>query len=59
MAHESLTGGPVVLLLGGLLIGVLIGKDGWEELKPFAKYPFKGHSLPVLARHGDGCSAAH
>ena len=42
MAHESLTGGPVVLLLGGLLIGVIIGKEGWEELKPFAKYPFKG-----------------
>lgn len=42
MAHESLTGGPVVLLLGGLIVGVLIGKEGWAELKPFAKDLFKG-----------------
>ena len=40
--HESLTGAPVLLLVGGLLIGLLIGPEGFAELKPFAKDPFKG-----------------
>jgi hypothetical protein len=42
MLHEGTTGGPVLLLMGGLVIGLLIGADGWADIKPFAKEPFKG-----------------
>jgi len=40
--HEATFNGAVVLLIGGLLIGLLTGQEGWADLKPFVKAPFKG-----------------
>ena len=40
--HEAVFNGAVLLLLGSLLIGLLIGHDGFEELAPFFKTPFTG-----------------
>ncbi len=42
MLHEAAFNGAVFLLLGSLLIGLLIGPDGFEEIAPFVKKPFKG-----------------
>lgn len=40
--HESFTDGAIVLLLGSLLIGVVVGADGYKVIKPFTGDLFKG-----------------
>lgn len=40
--HEILTGKSIVLLLGGLLIGFLVGSEGFALVKPFFVDPFNG-----------------
>ncbi len=40
--HELLTGKGVVLLLGGLAIGLLSGKTGFDQVSPFFETPFRG-----------------
>ena len=40
--HEAFFNGSVLLLIGSLVIGVLGGKQGAEELKPFVDDIFKG-----------------
>jgi uncharacterized protein len=39
---EAFLNGPVFLLIGALVIGILTGKEGWEEVEPFAGAPFSG-----------------
>jgi hypothetical protein len=40
--HELLTGKGNLLLMGGLIIGVITGKKGFEQVSPFFEIPFKG-----------------
>jgi hypothetical protein len=40
--HEACFNGPVFLLLGSLVIGLVSGSKGQEELKPFVSGIFKG-----------------
>ena len=40
--HDLLTGKGILLLLGGLAIGLLCGKKGFEQVAPFFDAPFKG-----------------
>ena len=40
--HEALLGRSVFLLLGGLLVGFLSGKRGYEATAPFFVAPFQG-----------------
>jgi hypothetical protein len=40
--HEVLTGKGIILLLGGLVVGWLGGKAGYEQVAPFFADPFKG-----------------
>ncbi len=40
--HESFTDGAIVLLLGSLLIGFVVGADGYKVIKPFTGDLFKG-----------------
>jgi uncharacterized protein len=40
--HDLLTGKGILLLLGGLVIGMLCGKKGFEQVAPFFDTPFKG-----------------
>ena len=40
--HESFTDGAILLLLGSLLIGVVVGTDGYQVMKPFTGDLFKG-----------------
>ena len=40
--HESFTDGAILLLMGSLLIGVIVGKDGYQVMKPFTGDLFKG-----------------
>ena len=40
--REAFLNSAVLLLLGSLLIGLLTGEKGWEGVKPFMDYPFKG-----------------
>ncbi len=40
--HESFTDGAILLLLGSLLIGVVVGADGYKVMKPFTGDLFKG-----------------
>ena len=40
--HELLTGKGILLLLGGMGIGLLSGKDGYEQVTPLFEAPFKG-----------------
>jgi uncharacterized protein len=42
LLHELITGKGILLLLGGLVIGVLCGKKGFEQVAPFFDAPFKG-----------------
>lgn len=39
---DTLRGRSVILLLGGLVIGVLIGENGFKSVKPFFEDPFRG-----------------
>lgn len=40
--QELLTGKGIVLLIGGLLVGLLTGKKGFEQVSPLFELPFKG-----------------
>lgn len=40
--HELLTGRGILLLLGGMVIGLLTGKPGYEQVAPLFDAPFKG-----------------
>ena len=40
--HDLLTGKGILLLLGGLAIGLLCGKKGFDQVAPFFDAPFKG-----------------
>lgn len=40
--HESCFNGPVLLLLGSLVVGFVGGEKGWKSVEPFAYGPFKG-----------------
>jgi hypothetical protein len=42
LLHDLLTGKGILLLLGGLLIGLLCGKKGFEQVAPLFDAPFKG-----------------
>lgn len=40
--HEAFTDGAILLLLGSLLIGVVVGADGYKVIEPFTGGLFKG-----------------
>ena len=40
--HELLTSKGVILLLGGLAIGLLSGKTGFDQVSPLFEVPFRG-----------------
>lgn len=40
--HEILTGRTMVLLLGGMLVGFLIGDQGYRQVQPFFESGFRG-----------------
>lgn len=42
LLHDLLTGKGIILLLGGLAIGLLSGKKGFEQVAPLFDAPFKG-----------------
>lgn len=42
LLHESFTDGAIVLLMGSLLIGYVVGADGYKVMKPFTGDLFKG-----------------
>lgn len=42
LLHDLLTGKGILLLLGGLVIGLLCGKKGFEQVAPLFDAPFKG-----------------
>jgi len=42
LLHDLLTGKGILLLLGGLVIGLLCGKSGFEQVAPLFDAPFKG-----------------
>ena len=55
--HEILAGRSVVLLLGGLVIGVLAGKDGLEPVSPFFVAGFQGALTLFLLEMGMAAAA--
>jgi len=42
LLHDLLTGKGIILLLGGLVIGLLCGKKGFDQVGPLFDAPFKG-----------------
>lgn len=40
--HEILTGKSVVLLAGGMVIGMMTGKEGFAKVEPFFVQPYQG-----------------
>jgi hypothetical protein len=42
LLREAVLNGPVFLLFGSLLVGLVTGERGWEAVKPFAYDPFRG-----------------
>jgi len=50
--REILTGRSLFVLLGGLVIGVLTGKEGMEQVRPFFVEPFKGVLVLFLLEMG-------
>jgi hypothetical protein len=42
LLREAFLNGPVFLLVGSLLIGVVSGEKGWRSVAPFVGDPFKG-----------------
>ncbi|MDJ0521950.1 MAG: sodium-dependent bicarbonate transport family permease [Planctomycetota bacterium] len=42
LLREAFLNGPVFLLVGSLLIGLVSGEKGWESVRPFVYDPFKG-----------------
>lgn len=58
LLKESFASGPVVLLMGSLLIGYLSGAQGWESLKPVLGDPFKGILVLFLLDMGTTAAAS-
>lgn len=50
--HEIFTGRSMVLLVGGLVIGFLVGKKGFEPVQPFFETGFKGALVLFLLELG-------
>lgn len=50
--HEVLTGRTMVLLVGGLVVGALVGTDGFAPVKPFFETGFKGALVLFLLEMG-------
>ncbi len=50
--HEVLTGQTMVLLVGGLLVGYLMGQQGWDAVRPFFDAGFKGALTLFLLEMG-------
>ncbi len=50
--HEVLTGQTMVLLVGGLLVGLLMGENGWTAVRPFFDSGFKGALTLFLLEMG-------
>lgn len=50
--HESFTDGAILLLMGSLLIGVVVGADGYKVMKPFTGDLFKGFLAFFLLEMG-------
>lgn len=42
LLREAFLNGPVFLLIGSLLVGIVTGEKGWAMVKPFAYDPFRG-----------------
>lgn len=42
LLHDLLTGKGIILLLGGLVIGLLCGEKGFDQVGPLFDAPFKG-----------------
>jgi uncharacterized protein len=42
LLHETLLNGPVVLLMGAFVIGLIAGKDGVKPVSPFFESGFRG-----------------
>ncbi len=42
IARELLAGKSSLLLIGFVIIGLLVGKEGWEQVSPLFDMPFKG-----------------
>ena len=42
VARELIAGKSSLLLLGFLVIGFMVGKEGWEQVSPMFDMPFKG-----------------
>lgn len=52
LLHELLTGKGNILLLGGMLIGLLSGKKGMEQISPLFEVPFRGVLVLFLLEVG-------
>lgn len=52
MVRDLLTGKGVLLLLGGLVIGLVCGKSGHEQVGPFFDVPFRGILMIFLLEMG-------
>ncbi|MDX1531378.1 MAG: sodium-dependent bicarbonate transport family permease [Rhodothermales bacterium] len=50
--HEVVSGRSVVLLLGGLVLGLLAGEDGFEKVEPFFVGGFQGALVLFLLEMG-------
>ena len=50
--HEILTGRPMVLLVGGMVVGFLMGAKGWHSVAPFFVGGFKGALTLFLLEMG-------
>lgn len=50
--HEVLTGQTMVLLVGGLIVGALMGEEGWSAVRPFFDSGFKGALTLFLLEMG-------
>ncbi len=50
--RELLTSKSTVLLVGCLVIGLLAGKDGWEQVAPLFDAPFRGVLMLFLLEAG-------
>lgn len=50
--HEAVVGGPVFLLVGSMLVGLITGQKGWETLEPFCDDIFHGVLVLFLLEAG-------
>lgn len=50
--HEILTARSMILLVGGLVIGFLMGIEGYETIKPFFETGFKGALVLFILEMG-------